>query len=83
MKATLTSKGQITLPKEIRDTFGLEAGDEVRFIIMDDGKVFLIPPKIPITALRGIIPKPERALTLEEMDEAIAKGAMRGDYDRS
>ena len=69
----MTSKGQITVPKDVRLKLGLRPGDRVRFIVEDDGRVRLLPAKRDISELVGMLPKPKRALTLEEMDEAIAQ----------
>jgi antitoxin PrlF len=70
--ATLTSKGQITVPKQVRDQLHLSAGDRARFLTDGEGRVVMIPATIPITELRGCLPAPKRAVTLAEMDEAIA-----------
>ena len=74
--ATLTSKGQTTVPKEVRDHLGLKPGDRLRFGIQEDGRVVIEAATLPIRRLRGIFPKPDRAVTLEEMDEAIADAAV-------
>jgi len=73
--ATLTSKGQITVPKEVRDRLRLSTGDRVRFLADGDGRVVMIPATISITELRGCLPAPTHPVTLAEMDEAIAVGA--------
>ena len=54
MESAITSKGQATIPKAIRDHLGLQAGDRVKFFIHPDGGVVLLP-KVPISALRGIV----------------------------
>ena len=73
MQATLTSKGQMTLPSAVRTRLGLEAGDHLLVTIQDDDTIILKrPPSAGVTALRGLLPKPRRALTLEEMDAGIA-----------
>lgn len=72
-EAKMTSKGQITLPKDIRDRLGLRQGDRVRFIVEDDGRVRLLPAKRDISELVGILPKPKRSYSLEEIDEAMQK----------
>jgi antitoxin PrlF len=73
--ATLTSKGQITVPKEIRDQLHLSTGDRVRFLTDGEGRVVMVPATISIAELRGCLPAPKRALTIAEMDEAIAAEA--------
>jgi len=74
--ATLTSKGETTVPKEIRDHLGLRPGDRLRAEIGADGRVVLAAEKLPIQRLRGIFPKPARPVTLEEMEEAIRQHAV-------
>jgi len=75
--STLTSKGQITLPKEIRDRLNLHAGDRLNFAMDPDGTIRIIPLTTSIRELKGILPAPERPITLEEMDEAIVKGILK------
>ena len=70
-EARMTSKGQITLPKDIRDRLGLKQGDRVRFIVEDDGRVRLLPAKRDVSELFGILPRPRRALSIEEMDDIV------------
>ena len=75
MESALTSKGQATIPKPVRERLGLKPGDRVKFFMHPDGTVVLLP-NLPIAALRGIL-KSKRRITLEEMDEAVAAGADR------
>jgi AbrB family looped-hinge helix DNA binding protein len=72
-EATMTSKGQITVPKDIRLKLGLRPGDRIRFLLEADGRVRLMPAKRDISELVGILPKPKRALSIEEMDDAIGR----------
>jgi AbrB family looped-hinge helix DNA binding protein len=81
MIATLTSKGQLTLPKAVRDKLGLRSGDRLDCVVKDGGLIEIIPLKRPASELRGILPKPEKTVSLEEMEEAIARGAMGDDWD--
>ncbi|MFY9973198.1 MAG: AbrB/MazE/SpoVT family DNA-binding domain-containing protein [Chromatiaceae bacterium] len=74
MKATISSKGQITLPKALRDHLHLGAGDRVEFILEANNVVRMVPRTTSVTRLEGMLPKPKRPVSLEEMDEAIAKG---------
>lgn len=75
MEATLTSKGQVTIPKTVRDALHLRTGDRLDFILESDGTVRVLPITGSVKRLKGLLPKPSRALTVEEMNEAIAKGA--------
>ena len=73
MLATLTSKGQVTIPKQARDTLNLETGDRVEFIIDDDGRLFILPVTRSVKTLKGMLPKPASPVSLEAMDEAISQ----------
>lgn len=76
--ATLTSKGQTTIPKEIRDFLGIGPGDKLDFVVESDGRVILRPATLDVRQLRGMLKRSGRkAVTLEEMDKAIAGGASR------
>jgi AbrB family looped-hinge helix DNA binding protein len=75
MIATLTSKGQLTLPKSVRESCDLRTGDRLDCIARADGSIEIIPLKQPAAKLRGILPKPAKPVTVEEMNEAIARGA--------
>jgi AbrB family looped-hinge helix DNA binding protein len=70
--STLTSKGQTTIPKDIRDRLGLKPGDKIKFMVNPDGSVTLVAANLSVRQLRGILPRPERPATIEEMSEAIA-----------
>lgn len=71
--ATMTSKGQLTIPKELRDLLGLKAGDRVEFVPRDDGAVTMRRSKIQsITDLFGILPAGSVPPTREEMKEVVA-----------
>ena len=75
MVTTLTSKGQLTLPKTIRTQLDLHPGDRLDFVIRENGVVEVVPLKQPASKLRGILPKPAKAVSIDQMNEAIAKGA--------
>ena len=73
--STLTSKGQITVPKAIRDHLSLEAGDRVDFMINEDGTVEVRALERPIDELYGFLRRPgAAAVSLEQIDEAVAEG---------
>lgn len=73
--ATLTSKGQLTLPKEVRTALGVGPGDCVEFVRMEDGNFAVMPATRSVMSLKGIIPKHKKPVSLEDMDRAIARGA--------
>jgi antitoxin PrlF len=75
MESAITVKGQATIPKLIREHLGLKPGDRVKFFVHPDGSVVLLP-KLPVAALRGMLrARRGRAVTTDEMTEAVAKGA--------
>jgi AbrB family looped-hinge helix DNA binding protein len=75
--ATITSKGQITIPKDIRDQLDLHAGDKLSFIEDEDGSINLVPIKKPLSALKGLVAKPKKPVSVEDMDEAVKRKAGR------
>lgn len=72
MLATMTTKGQITIPKPAREALQLHPGDRVEFVLDDDRRLFLLSATRPVASLKGMLPKPARPITLEDMDAAIA-----------
>lgn len=76
MEAAITSKGQATIPKAIREHLGLKPGDRLKFFLHPDGTVVLLP-KLPVTSLKGIVPALTRAPTIDEMDDAVATAVGR------
>ena len=74
--ATVTTKGQVTIPKEIRDYLKLETGSKVEFVIDENGDVRIVPLNVPLEALSGVLHRPGmKTATLEEMEIAITEGA--------
>jgi antitoxin PrlF len=70
--ATVTSKGQVTLPKSVRERLGVEAGDRLEFV--ESGEGFLVVAATrDIRSLKGIIGRPKKPVTIEEMNVAIQK----------
>ena len=75
MESAITTKGQATIPKAIREHLRLKPGDRVKFFVHPDGSVVLLP-KVPASALRGILKsRRRRPATLSEMDEAADESA--------
>ena len=77
MTSTVTSKGQVTIPVEARRSLRIRPGTKLEFIIRSDGRLEVIPLVGSLKSLKGAVPKPKKALTLAEIDSAIAKGARR------
>jgi antitoxin PrlF len=77
-RATITSKGQITIPVRIRVALGLEAGDSVEFVDLENGKVAIIPATRSIRELEGrFYDKRRKPVTIEEMNAAIVRQAAK------
>lgn len=75
--ATVTSKGQITVPKDVREDLGLTPGAKVLFVKVAEGHYRLLARTGDLAALEGILHRPgQRPLTLAEMEEGIASGAL-------
>jgi len=73
MDSAITSKGQATIPKAIRDHLRLRPGDRVKFFVHPDGSVVLLP-KLPVSALRGMVKARGRPVTTQSMTDAVAPG---------
>ena len=77
--ATLTSKGQITIPIQVRAALGLETGDRVEFVEMENGQFTMIAASKTVHDLKGLIRKPAMPVSIEDMNSAIAaQGAKAG-----
>ncbi len=75
--ATLTSKGQTTIPKEIRERLNLKPGDRIEFVVEDGDRVVLRPRNRSLDDLVGMLkPRDGRRVSIEEMNEAIQEGAV-------
>lgn len=70
--ATLTSKGQITLPKSVRDRLRLQSGDRVEFVETSAG-FMMLPATRDLTELKGMLTRPKRPVSVEDMNRAIAR----------
>lgn len=70
----MTSKRQITLPKEIREQLKLKPGDQMEFLVEPNGGITVLPVTSDVTILKGLIPQPKQPVTLEAMRTAIKKG---------
>ena len=71
--ATLTTKGQITIPKEVREHLGVETGDRLSFVVQQDGTVLVQSITRHVRELGGLLHRAgRRPVSIREMDEGIA-----------
>ncbi|WP_349569323.1 AbrB/MazE/SpoVT family DNA-binding domain-containing protein [Azotobacter salinestris] len=70
--ATLTSKGQVTIPARVRASLGLNTGDRIEFVDLGDGKYAITAINQPVHSLKGMIRKPSAPVSIEDMNTAIA-----------
>ena len=75
--ATITSQGQITLPKAVRDKLELVPGDRVDFVLAADGRYDLIPVKASVKSLKGCVPVPKAPVSVAAMKKAVRTRAKR------
>lgn len=71
--ATVTSKGQVTLPAAVRLALSLDTGSRIEFVELGAGRYAIIPVNSPVKALKGMLRKPEQAVSVEDMERAIAE----------
>lgn len=75
-QGTITSKGQVTIPKSIREKLSLAAGDKVEFVITENNETVMRPITKRVDDVFGKLYKPDRAaISVEEMNEAVRKRA--------
>ena len=70
--ATVTSKGQITIPAPVRAALGLDTGSRVEFVETEKGKFAIVPATSPVLALKGMLRTPPAPVSIEQMNRAIA-----------
>lgn len=75
--AVLTSKGQITIPKSVRERLKVDAGDRVEFVESAQGVFTLVAATGDVQALKGLIPKPGKSVSIDDMNRAIARAGSK------
>ena len=76
--ATVTSKGQVTLPQKVREALRVRPGDRIDFVLEGNGEVRVRAGEVDVSELRGLLRRPgRRPVTLEAMDEAITRRGER------
>ena len=72
--ATLTSKGQVTIPKAVREALRIDSGDQIDFVFTDRGDVLVRAVNLDVRELKGLLKRPRRrGVTVEEMNTAILR----------
>ena len=71
-RATISSKGQITIPAPVRAALHVGAGDRVEFVEIEPGRYELLAATSSLSELKGMFGKPARAVSIEEMNAAVA-----------
>jgi antitoxin PrlF len=73
--ATLTTKGQVTIPAAVRASLGLETGSRIEFVEAENGQYLIVAATTPVQALKGLLRKPDNAVSVAQMKQVIAKSA--------
>ncbi|TAK89890.1 MAG: AbrB/MazE/SpoVT family DNA-binding domain-containing protein [Burkholderiaceae bacterium] len=71
--STLTTKGQVTIPQDVRQRLGLDAGDRIEFVEIDHGLFAIQPATDDVRTLKGLLRKPAKPVHIEDMNAAIRK----------
>jgi AbrB family looped-hinge helix DNA binding protein len=78
--ATLTSKGQVTIPAIVRSELGLDTGDRIEFIMNEtSGRYEVVPATKSVEALKGLVSKPSKPVSVDDMNAAIARRGATGE----
>jgi AbrB family looped-hinge helix DNA binding protein len=76
--ATVTSKGQITIPARVRIALGVDAGDRIEFVEVGKGEFNIVAATRSVKELKGLFRgRRRKPVSIEEMNAAIAEGAAR------
>ena len=73
----ITSKGQITVPKAVRETLALASGDRIAFVIHNDGTVTVEAETIELKSLRGVLKSGRTHVSIQQMRDAVQQAATR------
>ncbi len=77
--STITSKGQITIPKEIREHLHIQAGDKIDFILDESGRVVFKPATVDVTELKGMLErKGKKPVSVQQMKKAVKERFRKG-----
>jgi AbrB family looped-hinge helix DNA binding protein len=74
----MTTKGQVTIPLDVRQRLGLDTGDRIEFVEIENGVFAIKPATDDVRLLKGLLRKPSKPVSVEDMNAAIrARGAGR------
>ena len=76
--ATMTSKGQVTIPADVRQRMGLGTGDRIEFVELDAGGFAIKPAIDDVRSLKGLLRKPGKPVSVDDMNAAIRQRATKG-----
>lgn len=76
--ATITSKGQITIPAGVRQALNVDTGDRVEFIQLEPGQYLFVAANRSVTELKGMFGKPRRVVSVDDMNKVIASRGSAG-----
>jgi antitoxin PrlF len=76
-QATITSKGQVTIPVKVRAALGVEAGDRIEFVEIEKGQFAVVAATGTARKLKGLVPKPPAPVSIEDMNRAILAHAAK------
>lgn len=76
--ATVSSKGQLTIPADVRIALGVEPGDRIEFVQVRPGEFLVTAATHSVTELKGMFGKPSQPVSLEDMNRAISDEASSG-----
>jgi|AntDeeMetagen681_2_1112603.scaffolds.fasta_scaffold00007_96 AbrB family looped-hinge helix DNA binding protein len=74
-ESTVSEKGQLVIPKDIRQALDVQRGDKLTWVMEDDGTIRVTVARGDLMALKGSIKSAGRSISTEEMDEAVKAGA--------
>jgi antitoxin PrlF len=75
--ATVTTKGQVTIPVDVRSKLQIGAGDRIEFVEVSPGRFEVVAATQSVKALKGLFGKAKRVVSIEEMNAAIIKRAIQ------
>ncbi len=75
--ATLTSKGQITIPADVRRVLNVQSGDRVEFVQVEPGRFELVAATQSVRELKGLFGKAAKTVSIADMNRTIAESAAR------